>query len=873
MALDLTSPLDISLAPVAFGLDTLANLLVFVLGCPEWSQPWGYTRSDYKAEEFCQYILRWILDGNDKIIACLILFGLPIVAKRLLRFIQSPNGQTADLQSALDTRNQESRQATHKNRDLESQNSSLEEQIRNNATTSAETITALQSQNNDLKMKLSAEQEAKQRESEKASSAAAEMDAQMKRLSQETEILRQRAEKAEKALHEKGNAMKTAEQKQQQLESRINTAAERIEKLEEEAEEHQSEQAALQDRAETAESNEHTFKNELKSSESKRQTLQDKLDTTRKELSQITRKSNKAADDVSTLRKELTTTNQAINSKEAECKALKDDNNATKQRCTELEKENKAFNVAKKQQHEADSKLKNKLEQAERKLKESTEREDKLNRMHSSDKNSFQEQLKRANSEIQKLSEESRVADLKNTKLAERCDKADGAVEQAKKLQQESQSKTQEVQETLKNCQQALKQKTEAKDKQSIDHNLALEAKDKELKEVVRSNKANIEKLETCKIEATERTADNDKRMARAQAELEILQDEMDLKSSTIGSLELELRLTSVEIAEAKDIVQLLESKKWHEYAKMQEAWILESYAIIEDQLEQAESRIQVLEVNLEGLAEEHHVALEEKDKAFANQMRQYEEAVGKVDEDLEAYDAHEANRTPREPMERETELDYEIEPTNIAALEDDFAAESEIEDLEGEGTVYEDEQNDTSSQHGSSQGESDGEDNEVSQPSQIDNDDNGNSEIASHGDFDRLAVDQQRKLRRRVNNQDMNKGGTGAKVRRKNQRAQAQQVLHEQQAPVAAANDLLPATDGRNLLQPSQQQAVGHGGRQHQASAQHWNDFANAAQQDHDNQFGPPQQPAVQMPVSRPRFQAPNGFGGRRGRRGLGRW
>lgn len=111
------------------------------------------------------------------------------------------------------------------------------------------------------------------------------------------------------------------------------------------------------------------------------------------------------------------------------------------------------------------------------------------------------------------------------------------------------------------------------------------------------------------------------------------------------------------------------------------------------------------------------------------------------------------------------------------------------------------------SSQHGSSQGEPEREDNDASHPSPIDHDDNGNSENASHGDFDRLAVDQQRKARRRANNQDMNKGGTGAKARRKNQRAQAQQIPHEHHT-------------------------FGHGRRQqHQASAQQWNDFANAAQ------------------------------------------
>lgn len=107
------------------------------------------------------------------------------------------------------------------------------------------------------------------------------------------------------------------------------------------------------------------------------------------------------------------------------------------------------------------------------------------------------------------------------------------------------------------------------------------------------------------------------------------------------------------------------------------------------------------LGISLEGLAEEHEVALEEKDKAFANQMRQYEEVAGKADEDLEACDDHEANRTPKGSMERESELGHGIEPTKIAAPDDDLAVESEFEDLEGEGTVHEDEKNATSSQHG----------------------------------------------------------------------------------------------------------------------------------------------------------------------------
>ena len=201
------------------------------------------------------------------------------------------------------------------------------------------------------------------------------------------------------------------------------------------------------------------------------------------------------------------------------------------------------------------------------------------------------------------------------------------------------------------------------KDKQSIDHKLALEAKDKELKEAVRSNKANIEKLETFKMEATEKTANHDEKMAHAQAELKTLQDDLNLKSSTIESLELEVKLASVEITEAKEIAQLVESEKWHVYAKMQEAWILEDHRTMQDQLEQAKLHIQFLEVALEGRAEEHEAALEEKDKALANQRCQYEEAFRNAYVDLgTCSDAESARGLDIDELETERSADEGIQ-------------------------------------------------------------------------------------------------------------------------------------------------------------------------------------------------------------------
>lgn len=697
-------PLSFSMALVAILLGSLGDLVAYLLGLPEWRLPREYNRAEYDPAEFCLYLLRWVVDGYDTTFLFFGLLGLlGLLVHRAIKFWQycqrshhtqepldaaislsheeldalmggyleeilgGAGGQIEGMGSvaratiaALQTRTNDF--ATSCNvahdiiADLEGTNNTLQSQNwdlmaslyahqqRVNSIESANM--ALESQNTVLKIKLGAEEDAKQREVKKLSQAAEEKEAQIKRL-------KQRAEETDQALRKKDDAIRATEQEQQQLESRLQLATERIEKLEEEAEERKSEQEALQDRAETAESTEHFSKKKLEFSESQKQTLQSELDTTRKEFSQIRKEFNKAAKDVSTLQNELTTANEVTKTKEAECEQLKDDKSALKQKCTHLEQDYKVLNTVKMQREEANSKL---ITQLNTKLEQADERENKLKRQHSSDKNRLQEQLKTANSEIQALNERSREAGLENAKLTERCDKADRASE---KLQQEyqlkqevqqeeifkAQSQTQKAQETLKDCQQALKCTRDMKDKQSIDHKLALEAKDKELREAVRSNKANIEKLETCKVEATQRTADHDKKMVQAQAELKTLQDDLDLKSSTIKSLEGELQFASVEVTEAREIAQLVESEKWHVYAKMQEAWILERHTIMQNQLEQAKLHIQFLEVALEGRAEEHEAALEEKDKALANQRCQFEEAFRNADVDLDTFSDAESAR------------------------------------------------------------------------------------------------------------------------------------------------------------------------------------------------------------------------------------
>jgi chromosome segregation ATPase len=685
-------PLSFFLVLLAISLECLGDIAVYLLDLPEWRMPREYTRSEYEPEEFCWYLVRWAMDGRDTAFVFGVFFSLlfSLVLLGPLGFwwhqrYRAGDERAEDLQTRsdkLETRRRDDQetitQLRGENNALQSQRSEFATRLdtQQPAISSIESVNAtLQSQNIDLKNKLSGEQAARQRDAAEASEAAKKSNdwikhqdeavvAQRRKIEaqkQEIDALRQRAETAEQTLREKDNPIKTEEQQQQKI--RLELANERIEKLEQEAEERKSEQEALQEDLDTAESKEHDLKNKLKAAASERQKVQTQLEKTQTELSEARQKFNKADNNASALQKKLTAADQLIKTKAADYKKLTDDNSVTKQRCTELEQENKALNAAKKQQQEFDPKLiielNKRVERAERKVSDATERENKLKREHSSDQNRLKQQLKTATSQKQDLEKANRIAGLTNAKLTEKYDQATSGAKRAQKLQQEhqsdhqsklkvqqeavfkAQSETQKAQEDLKDCQQALKSTTHEQEKLVINQNSALEAKDKEHKEAVHSKDARIATLEVCMKEATERTSDHDEKMAQAQAELKNLQDDLELKSSTIRKLRFELECASVDIQEVNNVMYLLERKTWHEYLKRQEAWILESYTIVQNHLTQAESYIECLHVAFEVLQEEHQDALKAKDEAFATQKRQYEDTARKADEDLKACHEH----------------------------------------------------------------------------------------------------------------------------------------------------------------------------------------------------------------------------------------
>jgi len=647
-------PLSFFMVLVAISLDWLGNTAVYLLDLPEWRVPREYIRSEYEPCEFCSYLVRWALDSRDTTfvfgtLLCLLLAlgywfyrqyqagddtaeHLKSIFEKADKSLQNLGNTAVDAignlqnhSNKLETRHQDDQemmtqlQTRHltdqeriahvedANNTLQTQNSELQTRLNDQqqAISSTESVnTALQGQIDGLETSLNTEQKARQHAADKASNDAKVANDRIERqaeeivtLRQEIEAQRQRAAKAEQALREKSNSIKAAEQQQQQQERRFQLANERIEQLEEEAKQHKSEQEVLQDELEKVEPKEHASKSKLEAAE-----YQKELAAASQEPKALEAKYKALIDDY---------------------KVLDDDNTTYKERCAALEQEIKAIISAKKQQQEASPTPIEINKKLERKLNEATERINKLDKERDSDRNSLQEQLKRARSEGQRLNEELRATKLGNEKSTEKHNQA--TVQQRDKLQREHQlkqklqqdeldnahSKTQKVQDILKDCQQALKTITEAKEKQSIEHSLALEAKEKERKEVFHLKDARIGKLEASMRDATERIADHDNEMAQTQAELKTLQDDLELKSSMIESLQSELELASVEVHEAKGIMCLLESKKWHEYAKQQEAWILESYAIIQDNLEQAESHIQILEVALDGLKGEHECALE----------------------------------------------------------------------------------------------------------------------------------------------------------------------------------------------------------------------------------------------------------------------
>jgi chromosome segregation ATPase len=156
------------------------------------------------------------------------------------------------------------------------------------------------------------------------------------------------------------------------------------------------------------------------------------------------------------------------------------------------------------------------------------------------------------------------------------------------------------------------------------------------------------------------------------------------------------------------------------------------------------------LEEKLHGFRQDREAVVDAHDEA---QPRQIDDAAGEADEALDSCHDHGADQTPREPTGREDEPDHGVELNDIAAFDMSHTGEGEIEES-GVGAVVDgDDHDDEPSQHRSFGYNSGGKDNITSYLPQIEYYDHGNTESASHGNFDRAAVDQQRKARRRAKN------------------------------------------------------------------------------------------------------------------------
>jgi len=825
-------PFSFSLVLVAILLEGLGNFVAYLLDLPEWRMPREYIRSEYEPGEFCIYLIRWVLDSYDTtfwffgLLGSLVTHVLDLwrcVCKRsrhaqrpvdaalslsheeldalmggyLEEILEEAAGNVEDIGSVA--RKRIDRLKTRLN---ESETESCDAQ--DTITDLQDANNTLQSQKTDLKMKLGAEQEARQCEAKKSSDAVAEMAAQMKRLSAEVATLQQRAEETEQALRKKENALKIANQ---QRESNSKLADERIKQLQEG---HKSDLDDLRKELETTKRENRVQKDENSDIELERAELDETLKLERKSKAGLI----KNMDEI-----------------KAEAKDARNKAQQWQQKCTRAEKSGK----------DLEQKVKD-IEDAECAQCET------LTKQAASDK----QKLHKA-----KLFEEQHMSDRKTweDKLAI------------------ARSEKQDLEKRLGDCQDALKRTGDSKDKAIMDdqrkHRVALEAKDKEHKDAMRSRNARIDNLEVGLREAEEKIVDHDKNMAHALVNIRAAESRFKNSENDLKNTQAKLETAQAELdgrtEQANDAYQAAD-KLWHEFEAIKatnEEILDASVTLIQEGDIPREERRELKE-KLHRFLQDREAALEAQDDA---QPCQHDDAAGTADENLEACHDYGADQTSREPVTREDELDHSVEPT--AAFDDESAADSEIKELEAKGTVHGDGHNDQSSQHGSSQGESDGEDNDVSHPSQIDDNYDGNFKSAGHGDFDRLTVEQQRKARRRAKNQDMNKGGAEARMRRKTRQKQAQQVPHEQQAPVAAANNMRPLTNSPTLLQFAHN---GHGGRHHQAPAQHWNDFANAAQMEYTNRSSRSEQPVVPMLPSGPRFQGSNRFRGGRGSRGRGR-
>lgn len=216
-------------------------------------------------------------------------------------------------------------------------------------------------------------------------------------------------------------------------------------------------------------------------------------------------------------------------------------------------------------------------------------------------------------------------------------------------------------------------------------HKMALDAKDEEHKEIVRSRNARIEELEAYKGEATGKAADHDKNMAGTLASLQALElrlqnTEKDLMD-TKAALETAKAKFDQRTKQASDAYKAAD-KLWHELEAVKAA----NEEPVDPNVKLAEDRDES-----HRLQQDREAGLDAQDEV---QLHQNDDAASKVDEDLDA--CH----------------DY--------GTDKDYAAEPEIEELPVEAVVDGDDLDGKSSQHRGSEGGPEGEDSNASHPLQI---------------------------------------------------------------------------------------------------------------------------------------------------------
>lgn len=136
-----------------------------------------------------------------------------------------------------------------------------------------------------------------------------------------------------------------------------------------------------------------------------------------------------------------------------------------------------------------------------------------------------------------------------------------------------AESEKQDLEKRLGDCQTALKLTRDSKDKTIMDdqqkHKVALEAKDKEHKEAIRSRNARIDNLEGGMREAGEKIADHDKNMAHALVDIRAAESRFKNSEHDLKNTQAKLATAQAELdgrtKQANDAYQAAD-KLWHDF-------------------------------------------------------------------------------------------------------------------------------------------------------------------------------------------------------------------------------------------------------------------------------------------------------------------